>query len=205
MTDKPPFDSALFKKVVARHLFEFISLFALGMVFVFMGGGFAYYFTGIPVKIFGCIFVSAGLGILVFDFVSNISSVRYYYEQGMLKKHGLEILAKITEKHVAEFRERKRTSREVLAVERDLRIGFRYSFNLVSYDSECILDKQALYESLEIGQEIPVLILPYKPDVAYPRIGKLTSRMKLKNSRPVAEPDDNAVVSESLMDEDDIP
>jgi hypothetical protein len=203
---KPPVGSALLKNITIQHLPFFLVLFILGAVFSCVGGGLIYYSTEISIKLFGCLFMLPGLGILIFAFVSNIKSISYYYNKCILKTYGREVLAKITEKHVDEFIDRNNrsdASEEDVVIERDYRVVFCYSFNAASYNSECFLDKQELFESLEIGQEIPVLVLPYKPDIAHPRIKKLTFQMKLKNPEQFAKPENNVITSESLLNEDD--
>jgi hypothetical protein len=205
MNNKPPLDSALLKKITVDHLVSFLTLLVLGAVHIGFGCMAIYVINGTTAKIVGCVFILAGTGVSIFNFYSTVSSIRYYYEKSLLKKYGREVLAKVTEKHIDEFFEKNNHSsstKRPLAIERDYRIGFRYSFNGASYDSECFLNKQALYEILEIGQEIPILILPSKPDVAHPRIRKLTARIKTQKPKSTATPESDVVIGESLLDEE---
>ncbi|HKS32205.1 MAG TPA: hypothetical protein VJS14_00620 [Enterobacteriaceae bacterium] len=205
LTRRPGLDFALLREVWRKHAPAFVLLLGLGALFLLVS--LVLFFRvwlsdahhGIALLIFLLVFGSCGLFIVGFACVSNFSSMRHYYEKGLLRQHGLNITAVITEKNreecVAELRDE---SRRINVDELLLTVGFRFQFAGEEREGADILTSEALFNALEVGQTIPVRILPWLPESGSIRQRALSNQLKRTQSIP--EEDNNSRTGEPLID-----
>jgi hypothetical protein len=175
---------------------------SMGLIFSCTGVAMIYFTHEALPHLIGSTFLLAGLAILIFAFISNYSSIKYYYEKGLLKQYGREVQAEIINKRTENFNSKafRSTSDSSIIIERDCIIEFRYMFSGKIYESESYLNDETLFNKLEIKQTIPVLVLPQLPETAYPRINKLKNLLKVSNAEENRS--DLISVSQSLISDD---
>lgn len=205
MLRRPGLDVALLREVWRKHALAFVLLMGLGALFLVVS--LALFFRlwlpdeqhGILLLLFILAFSVCGLFILCFACFSNVSSMRYYYQKGLLRQQGLNITAVVTEKKreecVAQLRDE---TRRINIDELQLTVRFRFQFAGESREGEDILTSEALFNALEPGQTIPVRILPWKPESGSIRQRALSNQ--LKRAQIIQEDDNNPRTGEPLID-----
>jgi len=204
LSRRPGLDFALLREVWRKHALAFVLLMGLGTLFLLVS--LVLFFRvwlsdahhGIPLLIFLLVFGTCGLFIVGFACVSNFSSMRHYYKKGLLRQHGLNITAVITEKNreecVAELRDE---SRRINVDELLLTVGFRFMFAGEEREGVDIVTSEALFNTLEVGNTIPVRILPWLPQSGSIRQRALSNQLRREQRIPV---DDNPRTGEPLVD-----
>lgn len=200
LSRRPGLDFALLREVWRKHALAFVLTVGLGMLFLLVT--LVLFFRvwlpdahhGIPLLIFLLVFGACGLFIVGFACVSNLSSMRHYYEKGLLRQHGLNMTAVITEKKreesVAELRDE---TRRINVDELLLTVGFRFQFAGEEREGADILTSEALL----VGQTIPVCILPWIPESGTMRQRALSNQLKRTQNIPE---DDDKRSGEPLID-----
>lgn len=204
-----PLERKLMRAVLKQHAGIFLLLLCMSLIFAGIGAAVIYFKAAEDggLYIFGGLFLLAGISIFIFNLISNYSSVQYYYEKGLLKQYGREVNATITDKRVddAIVKNIPNSSDADTTTERDCIIAYSYVFGGKKYDAESFLDSQALFDQLEIGQRIPILVLPQQPETTYPRIKKLKAMLKMnlqQAKKSVENGTENIQVSQGLMEEE---
>jgi hypothetical protein len=179
-----PLDLSILKQVLSKHSGLFLALLLMSAIFCAFGFGFLFLFPELVAKICGGIFAAVGIFLLLFNFATNFNSVNYYYQHGLLKKYGIEVLAIITNKSQQDYvpkqdddDDRPMTDADI---ERELIIEYSYIYQGVKYDRAGEFSNQAVFDGLAIGEKIPVMILPQRPNVNLPRMTKIASQVKRK-------------------------
>ena len=202
LSRRPGLDFALLREVWRKHALAFVLLLGFGTLFLLVS--LVLFFRiwlpdthhGIPLLIFLLVFGACGLFIIGFACVSNLSSMRHYYEKGLLRQHGLNITAIVTEKKreecVAELRDE---TRRINVDEVLLTVGFRFQFAGEEREGAGILTSEALFNALEVGQTLPVRILPWLPESGSIRQRALSNQLK-----KFAEDKGNSRTGEPLID-----
>jgi len=199
---RPGLDFALLREVWRKHALVFILLLGLGTLFLLVS--LALFFRvwlpdvhhGILLLIFLLAFGACGLFIVGFACVSNVSSMRHYYEKGLLRQHGLNITAIVTEKKREEsLAELRDETRRIKVDELLLTVGFRFQFAGEEREGADILTREALFNALEVGQIIPVRILPWLPESGTIRQRALSNQLK-----NLSEESGNSRTGEPLID-----
>lgn len=190
---KPPVDVALLRQVVRKHLVVFILVFGLGLLF-----------SALSLLIFGSgdgrlmrwicsgAFLGVGLFLIGFAFKSTLSSIRYYYQKGQLKRHGLNLNARVVRKVRAETDiqlELERHSRHEHIDELELKVWFDFQFDGQTWQCADLLSNEKVFDALNEGQLIPIRILPWAPESASIRQRALLNQLKRDDLR--TQPDDS--------------
>jgi hypothetical protein len=198
-----PLDLAILKQVLNKHALIFLLLLLMSAIFCAFGFGFLYFSSELAAKIGGGIFAVLGIFLLLFNFATNFNSVKYYYEHGLLKKHGIEVLAIITNKNQEDYVPKQDTDDEIRTtdadIERELRIEYRYIYQSINCIGNGLFNIQSVFDGLEIGEKIPIMILPQKPSINLPRMTKIASLVKRKGL-PNDSAENTTQVSEPLID-----
>ncbi|WP_437888759.1 hypothetical protein [Phytobacter sp. V91] len=204
---KPPVDFQLLRQVAGKHVLLFVlmsgfGLFSLAVSGLILWRGFVD--ARASLWIFGGLFFCLGLFLIGFACISCLSSVRYYYEKGLLKRHGLNLNATLVSKsRVATdiTLDINRNARHEHIDELELSVGFEFQFAGQSWQCADLITSEKLFDALREGQTIPVRILPWIPERAAVRQRALLNQLKRENER--AE-DDNLRIAKPLIENDEI-
>ncbi|MCP3944503.1 MAG: hypothetical protein GY710_23900 [Desulfobacteraceae bacterium] len=110
------------------------------------------------------------------------SSVSYYYEKKLAQKYGFNLSAIVTDKRVEDHSYmEKRGSEGIYVEEFHYIIGYGYEFEN-NYESEFYIEYEKFYNQIEVGSEIPIRVLKFKPEVSFPRRFKFGKQFGLKKS-----------------------
>jgi Ni/Fe-hydrogenase subunit HybB-like protein len=117
---KLPFERKLLLSVIKNQLCFFMLLPSMGLIFSCTGVAMIYFTHEALPHFIGSTFLLAGLAILIFAFISNYSSIKYYYEKGLLKQHGREVQAETINKRTENFNSKafRSTSDSSIIIER---------------------------------------------------------------------------------------
>ncbi len=189
---KPPVDVALLRQVARKHLLVFVLIFGLGLLFSTVSLLiFARSDGRLMLWIFSGVFLCVGLFLIGFAFKSTLSSIGYYYQQGQLKRHGLNLNATVVRKARAETDiqlELERHSRHEHIDELELKVWFDFQFDGRTWQGADLLSNEKVFDALSEGQLIPIRILPWTPDNASIRQRALLNQLKRDDLR--TQPDD---------------
>jgi hypothetical protein len=198
-----PLDLAILKQVLNKHAVLFFSLLLMSLVFCAFGFGFLFFADGSIAKITGILFAGIGIFILLLNFASNFNSVKLYYQHGLLKMHGIEVQAIINHKAQADYVPKQDADNDTpqtdADIERDLTIEYQYIYQGIQYDGYGLFSNQTVFDGLAIGEKIPVMILPLKPNINLPRMTKITNQVKRK-SLPNYSAENTKQINEALID-----
>ena len=204
LSSRPGLDVALLREVWRKHALTFSLLAGLGALFLLVSLGLFFRVWlpdahhGILLLIFTLVFGACGLFVLGFACISTISSVRHYYEKGLLRQHGLNITAVVTEKKreesVAELRDE---TRHIKVDELLLTVAFRFQFAGEAREGADILTSESLFNALAVGQTIPVRILPWRPES-----GSIRQRALSHQLKNLADDKGHSRTGEPLIDSD---
>ncbi len=207
LRQKPPVDFQLLRQVARKHVLLFVLLSGFGLFFLAVSGlilwrGFED--PRISLWIFGGLFLCLGLFLIGFAFVSCLSSVRYYYEKGLLKRHGLNLNATLISKSRMETDitlDINRNTHHEHIDELELNVGFAFQFDGQTWQGADLIHSEKLYDALREGQTIPVRILPWAPGSASVRQRALLNQLKREDERVE---EDNPRIAKPLIDIDEI-
>ncbi len=200
-----PLDLAILKQVLSKHALIFALLLLMSIMFCAFGFGFIFFAIGLGAKIGGGIFALAGIFIMLLNLAVNFNSVKRYYQHGLLKKHGVEVQALISNKAQEDYVPKQDYDDDRIIteadVERELHIEYSYIYQGVKYDSDGLFSNQTVFDGLAIGEKIPVMILPQKPNINLPRMTKIANQVKRKGLQN-SNAENKTQVSEALIDFD---
>jgi ABC-type multidrug transport system fused ATPase/permease subunit len=186
------------RTVVQKHLFIFLLLLFMGTIFSVVGG-LVIWFTADGL-IFGMVFLLAGLAIIGFAFVSTYSSCLYYYQQSLLKQYGRSVEGIVINKVRDEFIDKNNTlDDEDDVIETNLSIQYRFEQLGKSYESESFLSDLALFDAIEVGMQVPIIVMKDHPNITRLQTKKLKKQLNVsaKNTTP-----NNVSISDSLMEDE---
>ena len=197
-----PKDGPLMRQVLRKHL-DILSIFSgMGLLFSIIGGAVIWWTHDGGEVIIGAVFLLAGLAILGFGLYSVYSSCLYYYEQGLLNKHGKQVEAIITAKSKQEAVDRNGTSKpEDDVIETDLSVTYRYEWLRRPYESASMIADMRLFEAIEIGMSVPILVMPSHPTITRLQSKKLKRQLNLTNK--IGQNSNEQPVSKGLMLDDE--
>jgi hypothetical protein len=190
-----PWDWPLMRQVLRKHALLFSLLVLMGASFSIAGGLVAWYLgNGL---IFGLIFLVSGLGILGFAFISNYSSCLYYYEQQLLNKYGKHTLATITQTFINNTP--VQTGPEIPTDLDEIYLSIAYRFTLLGkpYQGASIVNEFALFNAINIGMQVPILVMQNHPSVTRLQATKLKAEL---NPKTTVNQEQNKVISQPLLE-----
>jgi hypothetical protein len=186
------------RAVIQKHLSIFLLLMLMGTIFSIIGG-LVVWLTADGL-IFGMVFLLAGLAIIGFACVSTYSSCLYYYQQSLLKQYGRSVEGIVTNKTRDEFVDKNDTlDGEDDVIETNLSIQYRFEQLGKTYESESFLSDLALFDAIEIGMQVPIIVMKDHPNITRLQTKKLKKQLNVsaKNTTP-----NNVSISESLMEDE---
>lgn len=186
------------RAVIQKHLSIFLLLMLMGTIFSIIGG-LVVWLTADGL-IFGMVFLLAGLAIIGFACVSAYSSCLYYYQQSLLKQYGRSVEGVVTNKTRDEFVDKNDTlDDEDDVIETNLSIQYRFEQLGKTYESESFLSDLALFDAIEIGMQVPIIVMKDHPNITRLQTKKLKKQLNVsaKNTTP-----NNVSISESLMEDE---
>lgn len=207
LRQKPPVDFALLRQVARKHIVLFAMLTGFGLFSVLLSGVlFRRGFTSdtIMLWIFGGVFLCLGVFLIGFACTSCLSSVRYYYEKGQLKRYGLNLNATLIRKSREETDvtlDINRNTHHEHIDELELNVGFEFQFNGQTWQCADLVNSEKLFAALHEGQTLPIRILPWRPESAALRQRALLNQLKREN---VSAEDDNLRIAKPLIETDEI-
>ncbi|HOY71019.1 MAG TPA: hypothetical protein PL131_09985 [Methylotenera sp.] len=195
-----PWQWPLMREVIRKHLSIILLLLLMGLIFSTIGGLTLWFAKDGATVIYGLVFLLSGLGLMVLNVYLNYSSCMYYYEQALLKQYGKTVEAIVTNKIISETLDKNGTANtEDDVVETDLSIQYQFVQTGKTYEGESFISELALYEAIEIGAKVPVIVMRDHPNISRLQTKKLKRQLNIsaKSNTP-----ENVSISESLIDED---
>lgn len=176
---KPSVNFSLFRQVLYAHIVTFLMMLMLGIVFTVLSLVLFYtHGANWLLSLFICpLFLFTGLFITGFAFKSTYSSMSYYYDNGQLKRYGLNLDATLTRKEKVEI-SIDNAKRRVRVDELELHVFFDFQFDSKRWSGGDLLTNEKVFDALNEGQTIPIRILPWKPESASVRQRALFNRLK---------------------------
>lgn len=186
---KPPIDLRLLQQVIYKHALIFFMLLVLGSLFIAVSAfllltywqSSRIFYNLMPISL-GVLFLTSGLFLIFFAAKSTISSMSYYYHNGLLKHHGVNLSAKITHKECHEtVVDIDKVDRYLHIDELELSVYFEFQFDGRLWQCADLITNQQLFNSLAEGQTLPIRILPWMPEQASIRQRALLNQLKRNN------------------------
>lgn len=183
MRRKGTTDWPLLWSAVKDNLGDFFTLLGMGLCFGIVGGGVFYSgFGEWGAMIFGAFFALIGLALFVFSFVATYSSIGYYYEQALLRKHGVEVDGILTRKEAdCQFHQEYDKYNRPLGeghYQCNLLVEFDFQFNGENCSGAFYLNKAELFDKLKEGDPMPLKVLRLDPAVHTVRERRLANMLK---------------------------
>lgn len=183
MRRKGTADWPLLRSAVKDHLGFFFTLLGMGLCFGVAGGGVFYLgFGEWGAMIFGGVFALIGLALFISSFVTTYSSIGYYYEQALLRKHGVKVDGVLTRKEAdCQFHQEYGSNVRLLGdgyYQCNLLIEFDYQFNGRDHRGAFYLNKAELFDKLKEGDSLPLKVLRLDPTVHAVRERRLANMLK---------------------------
>lgn len=175
-------DWPLLWTAVKDHAGFFFTLLIAGLVFGFVGGGiFVLGFGEVGAMLIGGFFALIGLAMFVAAFVTAHSSICYYYDVALLRKHGTEVGGVLTRKEAdcqlhQEFDQNNRLTGEYYSC--NLLVEFDFQFNGSNHSGAFYLTKADLFDKLREGDPVPLRVLRLDPSVHKVRERRLANMLK---------------------------
>ncbi|QRM87896.1 hypothetical protein FG167_01210 [Lacinutrix sp. WUR7] len=173
------------KNFIQFALKQHLGLFGIWLVFLLVGGFFAFLGSkateeGFGFMLFGFTFIILSTGFMLYVLPS---SILHYYEQALTKKHGSYTTAKVTNKRVDDYSHTTSTfqggkSKKVAAFL--YVIAFEFVHHSKTYSSECFLEHQTTFDAIPIGTELPIQFLKTNPNTVTLRRRKLANQLGIK-------------------------
>lgn len=210
LRQKPPVDFALLKQVAGKHLVLFAMLLGFGVfsvlasLLIFNGWSDVSGYDRVVKLLLGGVFLCTGQFLIGFAFKSSFSSIGYYYEKGLLKRHGLNLNATLSRKARTETDitlDINRNTHHEHIDELELKVWFDFEFDGQRWQCADLINSEKLFEALSEGQTIPVRVLPWIPGSASVRQRALLNQLKREG---VPEERDNPRIAKPLTDNDEI-
>lgn len=154
----------------------------MGLCFGVAGGGVFYLgFGEWGAMIFGGFFALIGLALFISSFVTAYSSIGYYYEQALLRKHGVKVDGVLTRKEAdCQFHQEYGRNGRLLGdgyYQCNLLIEFDYQFNGRDHSGAFYLNKAELFDKLKEGDSLPLRVLRLDPTVHAVRERRLANML----------------------------
>lgn len=176
-------DWSLLWSAVKDDSSSFFILLGIGLAFGLVGGGiFATGFGEVGAMAFGGLFALIGSATSVTAFVSTYSSVSYYYDQALLRKHGVEVDGVLTSKLAeCQFHQEYDHNNNPMGEGYylcNLLVGYDFQFNGRNYSGAYYLSKAELFDKLREGDPLPLKVLRLDPSVYKVRERRLANMLK---------------------------
>ena len=185
------------REVIGKHLSIFLLILFMGLLFSTIGG--LCIWLAADSLIFGMLFLLAGLAMIGFSCVSTYSSCLYYYQQSLLKQYGRSSEAVVTNKIRDEFRDKNNPNDdEDDIIETNLSVQYRFKQLGKTYEGESCLSDLALFDAIEIGMQVPIIVMKDHPTITRLQTKKLKNLLKISGNTTSPK---NVSISESLMEE----
>lgn len=183
MRRKGTTDWPLLRAAVKDHLDFFFMLLGMGLVFGIVGGGVFYLgFGEWGAMIFGAFFALIGLALFISSFVTAYSSISYYYEQALLRKHGVEVDGVLTRKEAdCQFHQEYDKHNRPLGeghYQCNLLVEFDFQVDGQNHSGAFYLSKLATFDKLREGDPVPLKVLRFDPSVHKVRERRLANMLK---------------------------
>ena len=176
-------DWLLLWSVVKDHTTFFLILFVMGLVFGLVGGVILYNgFGELGAMFIGGLFALIGLAMFIAAFVTTYSSISYYYDLALLRKHGMNVDAVLTRKEAqCQFHQEYDHNNNPLGEGYhlcDLLVEFDFQYNGRNYSGAYYLGKADLFDKLREGDPLPLRVLRLDPTVHKVRERRLANMVK---------------------------
>lgn len=146
---------------------------AFGIAHFLLGNPFWYFDSNRPLAImmlgFEGIFVLVGVAMTI----ANVSSIIYYYEKHLIKMTGIQIVGKVSKKHIEDdtWRETNDNGRELVVEEKIYWLEWEYEHPrdgvLTKFEGTADVSERN-YGLFNEGESISLRILPNRPEKSYP-------------------------------------
>lgn len=160
-------------------------LLALGFAFLLGGWGLAWFGSDASADSDWLLYIIGGAFSLpmVIILISLPSSVSYYYEKSLAKKYGVDKTARVTGKRIDEYNYRAKHGDFYEDMQEfDYIVEYGYTF-FGEHEGEFILEEKDVFDGIEVGDEIPIRVLSFRPQFSYPRRSTLAKQLGLPRSR----------------------
>jgi hypothetical protein len=182
---QPPskIDWSLLWSAVKDHTTFFFILLVMGLVFGLVGGVILYNgFGELGAMFIGGLFALIGLAMFIAAFVTTYSSISYYYDLALLRKHGMNVDAVLTKKEAqCQFHQEYDHNNNPLGEGYhlcDLLVEFDFQFDGRNYAGAYYLGKAELFDKLREGDPLPLRVLRLDPTVHKVRERRLANMLK---------------------------
>lgn len=164
---------------IKKHL----GILLIGLLFIFVGCILIYIASltenPIPLYIFGGVFISFSLFFILYTIPS---SLKYYYNQEVIKKHGSFTTAVIINKEIEENSYSEKTHNHAKTIEElNYLLSFSFNYNNNKFENSFYVHTKECFDKLEIGHVIPIKFLKTNPMKASVRFKKLYKELGLKD------------------------
>ncbi|GGC77070.1 hypothetical protein GCM10011362_27130 [Marinobacter halophilus] len=183
MRRKGTTDWPLLWLAVKDNLGGFFTLLGMGLCFGVVGGGVFYLgFGEWGAMIFGAFFALIGSFLFIYSFVATYSSIGYYYEQALLRKHGVEVDGVLIRKEAdCQFHQEYDNNNRPLGdgyYQCNLLVEFDFQFNGQDCSGAFYLNKAELFDKLNEGDPLPLKVLKLDPSIHTVRERRLANMLK---------------------------
>lgn len=132
-----------------------------------------YSFEDIFILLFLCVF---SIILTIVFFYTIPSSLFYYYEKSIIKKHGSYSSAIVSKKFIED---NSYTDDLKKIIEIHYFVEYEYLIKDKKFTGVFILENEAFYNLIELSSEIPILLVKKKPSLSKARIIKLGTSLGL--------------------------
>lgn len=173
------------KKFILLALKQHLGLFGIWLVFVLFGSAFMYLGSNVEENkygfmLFGFVFILLPTAFMLYTLPS---SILYYYNQALTKKHGSYTIAKVTNKRVDNYSHTTssfnggtaKNIEEFLYV-----ICFEFTYLGRTYTSEAFFEHKTTFEAITPNTELPIQFLKTNPNKITLRRRKLANNLGIK-------------------------
>ncbi len=140
-----------------------------------------------------------GGALVVAAFVCPFSSAGYYYNQALLRKHGIAVNAELTKKEAQcqlhqEYDHNNRPLGEGIYL-CELYLEFDFQFNGKVHSGAAFISKADLFDKLRAGDQLPLMVLRFDPTVNKVRERKLSNSLKSREPEKPSQIPERAEIS----------
>lgn len=183
MNIKAANDRSLLWTAIKDNLDIFFLMLGIGLICAIVGGGVFYLgFGEWGAMIFGGLFALIGGFLSFYSFIATYSSISYYYEQALLRKHGVEVDGVLTQKTAdcqfyQDYDHNGRPLGEGYHL-CNLLVEFEFQFKGETYSGAYYLNKLETFDKLQEGDPVPLKVLKLDPTAHKVRERRLANMLK---------------------------
>ncbi|WP_100638444.1 DUF3592 domain-containing protein [Marinobacter salexigens] len=183
MNTKAATDRSLLWTAIKDNRDIFFLMLGIGLICAVVGGGVFYLgFGQWGAMVFGGFFALIGGFFSVYSFIATYSSISYYYEQALLRKHGVEVDGVLTRKTAGcQFHQEYDNNNRPLGEGQylcNLLVEFEFQFNGQKYSGAYYMNKLETFDKLQEGDPVPLKVLKLDPTAHKVRERRLANMLK---------------------------